>query len=202
MYKRQLFAYGRGYIDTISNPIHNTNECTLCERQSCAFPEFSAVCTCREIVGGLRKKLWANWRIHTGNSHPGPNHNHMYYIIIGQRRPYLNGAPCKSMKPRYWYQFCTLWKRWGTPSTSASRNLLIISERDPENSPDHSEFLYLMREPLGHTNYCRFTKAGSHHNNRSKPPSHTHGDLYVHKCPITSIENSRSKPMQLGPYCH
>ena len=139
----RLFAYGRGYIDTISNPIHNTNECTLCERQSCAFPEFSAVCTCREIVGGLRKKLWANWRIHTGNSHPGPNHNHMYYIIIGQRRPYLNGAPCKSMKPRYWYQFCTLWKRWGTPSTSASRNLLIISERDPENSPECSEFLYV-----------------------------------------------------------
>ena len=28
-------------------------------------------------------------------------------------------------------------------NTSASRNLLTISKRDPENSPGYSEFLYL-----------------------------------------------------------
>ena len=31
----------------------------------------------------------------------------------------------------------------GRGSTSASRNLVIISKRDPENSPEFSEFLYL-----------------------------------------------------------
>ena len=46
-----------------------------------------------------------------------------------------------------------------TPSDSASHNLIIISKRDPENSPKYSEYLYLCG------NHCRATTS-------LQPPHH------------------------------